>query len=420
MQQLSEDDIKFFLSIDPDEEAVRKAIESINSDIESAKVKKIKVQIERQVEDNEESENVSKKSSIGKFFHGLTQGAAPTGKKGEDSKPAPVGIKGDGTVGTISAAIGTVLKGASKAAEFALKGFNAGLRILSTGLREMQGPLGGIGAGLHIVSDLFSMLSEGIKKIPGVGGILGPVMDQLAKMPAILGEILSTGLNFASKANPGVMRQLSIAMEDAMATIGQAFVPVVEEMIPVMREIGTIIAQALPSNEEMRDMFRDLFESIKELIQELAPLIGPLLKGLVWIIKQMTNALIILAKAFKFVYEVVRLLIKGLTLGFVDLGKIQDKNDPKNRGQISAARTPWMGSIDEFQKRLQMQTAYGPRSMGPESLPNNVGKMAGSVENIEKWFQRMDPEKFKEIVRAGTDKRGDTRGIINASERGLN
>lgn len=424
MEQLSEDDIKFFLSLDPDEESVRKAIEQINSDIEGAKVSKLKVQVESQVKGKEAEKRTEEKGLVGKFLDGLfSKHKVATSKSGAEKTVATAEaagvMKGGGAAASVGSVVMGVLQVASKAATVGLKAFNTGLTVLAVGFRDLQGPLGGIGVGLNIVSEAFGTMAEGLKKVPVLGQLLGPVMDQLGKMPRVLGEILSVGLNFASKANPGVMRQLSIAMEDAMATIGQAFIPVVEEMIPVIREIGTIIAQALPSNEEMREMFRDLFGSIKELIQELAPLIGPLLKGLVWIVRQMVGAFTMLIKALKFVYEAVRLVIKGLTLGLVDLGKLQDDNDPKKRGQISAARTPWLGSIEEFQRRLQMQTAQGPRAMGPESVPNNVGKMAGSVENIEKWFQRMDPEKFKEIVRAGTDRGGDTRTTVNAAEMGL-
>lgn len=424
MEQLTEDDIKFFLSLDPDEEAVRKAIEQINSQIQGAKVEKVKFEVEGSVRQREAAEKTQEKGTLGRFMEGFrNRGEVASARPGTEAVAAKDKLagtlKGGGTAAAAGSVVMGILQAVSKAATAGLKAFNAGLSITAGMLRDVQGPLGGVGAGLNLVSEGMELLSEGVKKIPGVGQLLGPVLDQLAKMPKILGEILATGLNMASKANPGLLKQLSIALEDAQATIGQAFLPAIEEMIPVIREIGTIIAQALPSNEEMRAMFRGLFESIKELMREVAPLIGPLLQGLVSVVKFIVNGVTALVSALKFMYEAVRVIVKGLTLGFVDLGKLQNESDPKKRGAISAARTPSIGSIEEFQRSLQLRTAHGPRGMGPESVPNNVGKMAGSVENIEKWFQRMDPEKFKEIVRAGNDRGGDTRRIVNAAELGL-
>src|SRR5687768_958937 len=46
MADLSEEDLKFVLSVDPDEEALRQAIDQINAEVERAKVKKLKLGLE--------------------------------------------------------------------------------------------------------------------------------------------------------------------------------------------------------------------------------------------------------------------------------------------------------------------------------------------------------------------------------------
>jgi hypothetical protein len=49
MADLSEADLKFVLSVDPDEEALNKAIEQINTDIDAANVKKIRLNLEKEI-----------------------------------------------------------------------------------------------------------------------------------------------------------------------------------------------------------------------------------------------------------------------------------------------------------------------------------------------------------------------------------
>lgn len=478
-EPLTEDDIRFYLSIEPDEESVRKAVEQINRDIEREKISKIRMEIEgmRAGPQPEPPQHFLQKKfgrpgeiaqgtldktdyggvfrqltrglkgdegfggavkGMGKQFgadlksiwHGLTGGggakaggavaAAAGGGAGMLAKVgagAAAGAAAGGPVGVAIAVASELAKGIGLLAAAPFQTINKGLGLVRNGLQDMQGPLGGIGAGLNLASDLFEMAADGIKKVPIIGQLLGPLLDQLAKMPKILGQIMQVGVQLAEKANPGVVRQLSLALGDAMATIGQAFIPMIEEMIPIIREIGTIIAQALPSDEEMRKMFRGLFESIRDLVKELAPLAGPLLKIIVGIVKFMVDGLTMLAKAFHFVYEAVRLVIKGLTLGLVDLGKLKDDSAPKKREAISAARPAWMGGIQEYQQRLQMQTATGPAGFGKEDVPRNVGNLATMVGNIEKWFAKMTPQQFESIIKSGRVGPNATRQTVDAAER---
>ena len=475
---LTEDDIKFYLSIEPDEEAVRKAVEQINRDIEREKVEKVRIGIEATMAGLRPEPPKPKYGKTGEFLdrtdHGGVFRQATRGLKGDeglgdtvkgmgkqlasDMKSVWQGITGGGgaakaaggaaagTAGGI--AVGAAVVGAEELAKgigllaaAPFKAVNAGLQQLRNGLQGMQGPLGGIGAGLNLASDLFGMIADGVKKIPIIGQLLGPMLDQLGKMPKVLGEITQAGISMAEKANPGAVRQLNIALSDAMATIGQAFVPVIEEMIPIIREIGTIIAQALPSNEEMRTMFRELFESIRDLVKELAPLAGPMLKAVVAVVKALADVVTLIAKVLgpalrpiiaivNAVASAISALAKGLgaAVDFIKaairkipfIGKWlvgDDKPDESKRGAIAAARPAWMGGIAEYQQRLQLQTATGPAGFSKEDMPRNVGNLAQMVGNIEKWFAKMTPQQFESIVTSGRTGPNATRKTVDAAER---
>lgn len=481
-EPLTEDDIKFYLSIEPDEEAVRKAVEQINRDIENEKIRKIKLEMEamfrpkplpepppqpflqkRFGRPGEIAQGFLDQTDYGGAFRQVTRGLKGdeslggmfkgVGKQiGADLKSVWQGLTGAGgkvaagaaaeaaagPAGIAVAAAAELAKGIGQLATAPFQAVNKGLGMLRRGLQDMQGPLGGIGAGISLVGDLFDMVGERINKIPIVGQLLGPVINQLSKMPEALKQILQIGTQLAEKASPGHIRQLGIAIEDAMATIGQAFLPVIEEMIPVIREIGTAIAQGLPSDQEMRQMFRELFESIKDLVKELAPLAGPMLKVIVSSVKAIADVMTLLAKVFgpifkpilavvNVVVSVFGALVKALT-AMVDgvrwairqipiVGKWlvgDDSEGKEKRGAISSARPAWMGGIQEYQTRLQMQTATG--SAGSESVPQNVNNLARSVANIEAWFAKMTPEQIRAL--AAGQKPDGTRQVADAAERG--
>lgn len=474
---LTEDDIKMFLSIDPDEESVRKAVEQINKDIEAANVKRIRMEIEsirpepsqpflqkRYGRLGEVAQATFDKTQYGEAIRQVTRGlkgdesAAGVAKGiakqlGSDLKTIWQGLTGSGGKPSApggSSALPSLAEAQALAKSLGLlaaapfRAVNAGLDTLRNTLLGVQSSLGGIGVGLNLVDNLFGAVSDFTKKIPVIGELLGPVLDQLGKMPRVLNEILQAGLSLVSKASPGVMKQLSIALEDAMATIGQAFIPVVEEMIPVIRELGTIIAQALPADEEMREMFRGLFESIRDLVKELAPLAGPLLKAIVGGVKALVDTMTTVAKVLvpvlRPIIAIVNVVVSVLgTLGkalggLVDyvkwairkipfIGKWlvgDDEGEGKEKRQgISAARTPFMGGIEDYQRRLQMQTAQGPGSISAESVPKNVNAIAQKLDNIDKWFQKMTPEKFGGIVKDSMRDPNAARKAVDAAELGM-
>ena len=479
-EPLTEEDIKFYLSIEPDEEAVRKAVEQINRDIEKEKISKIRMEIEstrpgapsleppqsflqkKFGRPGEIAQGAMDKTDYGGMFRQMTRnlkgdegfGSAFKGvgkQLGADLKSVWQGLTGAGGAKAAGAAVGAAAGGPAgvgvAAAEGLAKGIgvlaaapfqaaNKGLGMVRSGLQDMQGPLGGIGAGLNLASEMFDMVAEGVKKIPIVGQLLGPLLDQLGRMPKVLGEIMQAGVSMAEKASPGHIRQLGIALEDAAATIGQAFLPMIEEMIPIIREIGTIIAQALPSNEEMRDMFRGLFESIRDLVKELAPLAGPLLKMIVGAVKAIVDVMTLIGKvlgpilrpiiaivnvvisAFSALLKALNAMVDGIKwairkIPIVGKWLVGDDEEGKDkRGAISAARPAWMGGIAEYQQRLQLQTATGPGAIGPESVPGNVGNLVKDVGEIKQWFAKMTPEKVKELARGG-ERRDSTRRTIN-------
>lgn len=427
MADLSEDDLKLVLSIDPDEESLRKAVQQINAEVESARVSRVKLGVEsgpdvlsrrianertmaeerRRAEQAEHAERVRQAGGqMGYMWEQMKKGMGGGGGTGALLGGILGGQGGGGMLGQIGGMAGEALGGPAgamigealaKAIPGAIaapaRAATAAMEEVAKGLRGMEGPLGGVGAGLDLATSAFESVSGAVKGIPVLGEVLGPLLDTIGKLPGIFKSILETGTSLVAKLSPGVMKQFNVALEDAQATIGQAFLPVIQQMIPYIKELGTIIAQALPSDQEMRAMFGAVFESIKELVQEIAPLIGPVLKALTVGTKVLVDSLSLLVKAFKATYEAVRLMIQGMTLGLVDLNDVFGTKGGE-RGQASAARPASLSSIEEYQRKLQLETFQGGRDTGIKSIAENVGAMQARVDRMDQSLQKLSGDQF--------------------------
>jgi hypothetical protein len=268
----------------------------------------------------------------------------------------------------------------------------------------VQGSLGPLGAGLNLMGTTMKGVGQAAKFIPEIGAVLGPVIEALSAIPGLIGSITESLTSMAGKASPGTVRQLSIAMEDFQATVGQAFLPVVELMTQVTRDLGDIVANVVPDLSEVQDALgpvRDAWNDLKVALKEIAPLLHDLfvVQMKLWgtelavVIEQvafMTRALVELADAF---------------------GLIDHSRQEKTR--TAAARPATLGSIEEYQRRLQLETASAGRGGGPESVPGNVATMVTMMREIHKWIKKLtEPQHWKDIIRAavvpGAKDVGDT------------
>lgn len=177
----------------------------------------------------------------------------------------------------------------------------AGLGAMTgvSGLGPMGEIVGMVLAGTGQISKLFDSLLKGI-----AGGIqdiamLGPAaFKSIADSVTIVGSIGVTafksftdsvanfakgvgGADFVKMSNPGVIEQLNLALDDMSGIIGQALTPIMQAIIPMVRDFGDFIASILPSQQ-----------SVNELMEKLNPLF-----------EMMHNALVALSEALEPVVE---------------------------------------------------------------------------------------------------------------------
>ena len=525
MPDLSEDDVKFVLSVDPDQEALNKALEQINAEIDRAQVEKIKLQLEPpkdvlplsfwEVKFGKAGEALAKElSKAAEVLSELKIGADPTvlrervqqerlvaaarrdlekaeraererqaggsknllreqmglipddtkerirrereradvqkeleaadhaervrqaGGKWGYAKEQLKGLFSPGGKGGMGAVMGGLLGGQGGGGALGQVGGMAGMALggpagaemgsmlakmipeklagpakamtgalegVGSSLRGIQGPLGPVGAGLDMLSGGLDMVFGKVKDIPIIGEILGPMLDQFGKLPGVFKDILEAIVPLVAKAAPGVVKQLSLAVENFQATVGQAFVPVVEFMIDMVRDLADVMAEMLPSADEVKaalEPLRDAWLDLRDTLKEIAPDVH---QGLVTAFKVIGAALAGFVKTLEVVVRGIHAAWRMLTAPLRWLGLMGEASEQRSGQQaITAARTPWMGGIEEYQRQMQMRvleySAGGGRKLTQEDTYQNVSSLVTMVKDIQAWFLRMTPEYIVNLI----------------------
>ncbi len=208
---------------------------------------------------------------------------------------------GGETGGQLGAIVGKAIENIGGSSTIAA----SGLGLLSSALGGLNSALGPITGGLDLASDIMGSIATGIGdnasqvgQVVGMavagpigaavgamlGDALGKQLQQLAKIPAVIGSILSTLTGFAAKASPGQMTMLTMAIDDTQAIIGQSFLPMMELMREAIKFVGDTIATIIPSYDEVqsalagvRYAFQQVGNEVKNFLQEFGPTIKVML-----------------------------------------------------------------------------------------------------------------------------------------------
>ena len=408
-----DDDLEWTLTLDPDVSRVDKAIDDIGKKLEQVG-KKARADIA--VHDKEsktkelddwakqfEKPDIAEKLGLKKILGGLPpelgkmlggkgdQGIATLlggvlgGQGGGGMLGQVGGMVGEAFGGPVGAVIGEYIAKAipkyiAAPAQMVANAFG----FVDKSLKSLQGTLGPIGLG-------FDLLSGGIKKFKDFLGpigkeLFGPMIDALAAIPEAIKGILGTMTMFAAKMSPAQFKMMSMAVEDFQATIGQAFLPIMQMMTKVIRDLGDIFANLLPNTSEVMDAIGPLSDAIDDMMdsfKDLAAEVGPLIRDV------LISALRVLGNIAAGTARMITLLVQGLKflLGpIMDLlGYTEEGRAPRHR-QL-AARPAHIGGVEEYQRQLQIAAFTQPGlAKAKEDMPKHVSRIAQIMENLDKWM----------------------------------
>lgn len=265
----------------------------------------------------------------------------------------------------------------------------APLEGMRNALHSLQEPLGPIALGLNVMTTGLNEMSKAVKSIPLLGGLLGPLTDALATVPGVFKDITETLVSFAAKVSPATFRQMQIAVDSVQATIGQAFLPVMELMRDGINGFADVLANLLPNASEVRDAlaeFRSVFGDAMKELKGAAVEAGPTIRGaLIEGLKQLAHWG---AVAVKVIGMLAERLKNWLHLGNLATGTTADE-----RLKTLPAAPANVQSFQSYQQSFQ--TAAFSQGGGGGKTP--AEQSAESLKNIEgintqakEWLEKID------------------------------
>jgi len=212
-----------------------------------------------------------------------------------------------------------------------------------------------------------AVVSTGMSAIGAASGAATALATPAGAIMSALGPVMA----MVSKANPAVVERLEQAFSDVLGTIGQALIPVVEAVTPVVRMLGDTLASVLDPAlvGEIVSAFQPLIESFGDILKTLAPA----LKDIVKIAADLLVPVIkLIAETLKWIIDKVMVVLRPL-LKLVGLSVGEEGGKFAKSSVGMSAHGGGSASIEELGKRSQMAAFM----MAPQV------QMARTLESID-------------------------------------
>jgi hypothetical protein len=298
------------------------------------------------------------------------------------------GALGGAELGPFGAIIGALVKNVPQLIAAPAKMLTGSLQTVSDAFKQLSGPLGPIGAGLGLVSKGMEVFSNVIKGIPIIGEIFGPLLDALGKIPGIIKDMMESLTSFAELAAPSQVKMMNIEIRNFMATIGASFVPVVQLMTSVIRDLGDIIANIIPNAQEVQEAlawFPSFMQDWKRTAEELGPILREFLIANLKLLGVVAHLVAIeiegVVIAFRILFATLTMGLSEITLAMMKAyGALQPK-----RARTMAAQPASISGIEEYQKQLQI-SAF---SQGGATMTDKVDGIGKGVDKMNATLERI-------------------------------
>ncbi len=357
-------------------------------------------------------------STLRKFFTGSSK--APGG--GIQGVPKAGGSTGGGEVvkGTTDAAtsaagaaggpaaaagVGMAVQAAKAIGKAAVAGLSAPAKLVGTvmtsltsGLKELQGPLGPIGLGFNAVAKGGQLLSKSLGMVSAVGGkALGKSFD------AVIGpakELTNTLVQMAAVASPGTFKIWTMALEDVQGVIGQTFTPILSTMTEGVRLFGDVVATILPDMSEMNavlDEMRPDWEGLKNEIRSFAAEFGPSIReGLITVFRHLASAAGLAARGVGWLTQQLGVFLRNM--GFSAAPGEQGMRS----SQGAAARQASITGLEDYQRQLLTSAFSQPAGASDSPQVQTVNWLA-SIHGVLTTIQRAVDNFIRDAQNAGNN-----------------
>lgn len=218
---------------------------------------------------------------------------------------------------------------------------------------------------------------------PALGGLvtqLGSLGPHAAIAAAGIGAVVgglyalhSAAVSFGGIRDPAALERYNVAWNDLNATIGRAFLPVLNQMTEGMRLAGDVFASILPDQAEFEAVLRELqpvFDDLRDVLADIAPLVK----------QELITALRLMALSIKIMVEAIKPYLKALNAVAALLGGGEDRKE-LDKADIAPRPAAYMG-FEDLQKS-NILASYAQGSNPAEQTAKNTERAAEALERME-------------------------------------
>lgn len=184
----------------------------------------------------------------------------------------------------------------------------------------------GLASGLLSVFQASSSLGVLTGMVGSLGAAVGAVIGPIASLATSLIGMGAAANILTGLFNPAIAKQFSLAVGDLLATFGEVLQPIVQAVIPLIRQLGDILATMGPVFKPLTDIFiqfvgilRGLLIPVASVLTPLITLLAQVLQGLMPIIVTIANFIGGLAAALVPIIELMSAVVTNLLVAFEPL-----------------------------------------------------------------------------------------------------
>lgn len=261
------------------------------------------------------------------------------------------------------------------------------------------------GRGLGYVGDVLGKVGAVAVSAATAFGAIGVAVAGATGALMGLGGTMGT---FVEKANPAAMQQFNLVINDLMATVGAALVPLFQLVTVVLRQVADAFTLLIPVGAQLAAALQPLFA-----------LLGDVLAGAVGVLSAALKVIVpVLGVVVRLLADFARWL-GGLVKQFLDfLGISFDTPEAKKDASVGmAARPAQIGGVDDVLKTA-MRNAYSI-GLGANDPASATAKAAEAMKNtVERIYQKI--EAFPGAVRQYiTELPGKIAGALKSAVVGI-
>jgi len=189
-----------------------------------------------------------------------------------------------------------------------LESINSGKNKKKTEYHSSGGSVGGVG---YYAAGGPVMAAAGVAFVA-----VGSAINSVAKSFSIASEAVSSFAGAVQKANPALMEQVGLAMDDLQAVVGRALSPAITMLIPLIRQFADYVDYSAkkfaPAIESIIKITKELMSPLLELGATVANALMPFTKLLVLQFGGIVKIIIPIIDLLSSLFETVTLLMGSL------------------------------------------------------------------------------------------------------------